>query len=216
MDQFTRAETRAVALAEMSKWGLTDRGWKFVIDNARSRNGQCSYKTQQISLTTGRIDHDSKEDVVHTIRHEIAHVLHYFEYVDAGRRSDFFRRVLRGRRWMRVVKPHGDEWKRIARKVGVNKPSYASKSNAPVETMQKWRVVIVTSHDVQDAGYGRGRFVKQMSRRAIRGQRNTEGKLHLVNGLDWVAYTSGRKSLSQLAFFQDCPYRPAIPRGSFA
>lgn len=221
MEQFSHTETRAIAHAEMSKWGLIDRGWKFVIDHAKSRNGQCSYKDKHISLTTGRIDHDSKEDVVHTIRHEIAHVLHYFEYVDAGRKSEFFARKRQYTRRMqvrlvRIVKPHGEEWKRIARKVGVDKPSYASKSNAPVSTEQKWRVVIVTSSDVQDAGYGRSRFVKQMSCRAIRGQRNTKGKLHLVNGRDWTAYTLGRKTLGQLAFYQDCPYRPAIPRGSFA
>jgi predicted SprT family Zn-dependent metalloprotease len=219
MEQFSHSETRAIAQAEMSKWGLTDRGWKFVIDNAKTRNGQCSYTKKTISLTTGRIDHDSKEDVVHTIRHEIAHVLHYFEYVDAGRKSEFFARKRQYTRRMqvrlvRIVKPHGEEWKRIARKVGVDNPSYASKSNAPVATMQKWRVVIVTSHEVDDAGYGRGRFVKQMSLRAIRGRRDTKGKLHLVNGQDWKAYTDGRKSLNQLQFFQDCPYQPAIRRGA--
>jgi predicted SprT family Zn-dependent metalloprotease len=216
MDQFTKAEARAVALAEMTKWGLTDRGWKFGIDNATTRNGQCSYQHKTITLTTQRIDHDSKEQVVSTIRHEIAHVLHYFEYIDSGREHKFFERKWTGRVWRRVVAPHNADWKRIACKVGVVNPKYASKSNAPRKTTnQKWRVVIVTSHDVQDAGYGRARFVKQMSRRAIRGQRDTMGKLHLVDGRDWTAYTTGRKSLGQLAFFQDCPYRPAIPRGSF-
>jgi hypothetical protein len=210
MEQFTRQETRSVALAEMSKWGLLDRGWKFGIDRATTRNGQCSYSELKLTLTAQRVDHDSKEDVVSTIRHEIAHALHWIEYVDSGREADFFTKRWTGRCWKRIVPPHGAEWKRIAAKVGVENPKYASKSNAPRKTKNyKWSVVLVNGGIVKDLEIGLCRFPKRgMSGKSVRGHRGSRGKLFLVKATDWSAHLAGRKLISDLAFYQDYNYAP--------
>lgn len=209
MEQFTHAEARAVALAEMTKWGLIDRGWKFLIDNAKTRHGQCSYTEKRISLTRNRIDHDSKEQVVYTIRHEIAHALHLYVYVDAGRREDFYARRWTGRKWVRKVAPHGVEWKGIARKVGVKKPASSSAGNARKNVIQKWRVVLVKNGTVTDTDSGYHRFPKRMSARYYRGRKSeTLGNLFLVRGSQWKSYLDGRLSVARMSFYQDLQTAP--------
>lgn len=214
MEHFTPSDLIAIAKAEMTQWGLTQRGWKFKVDSAMSRHGKCDYSNSTLSVTRQRITHDSKEEVIYTLRHEIAHALHYEEYVDAGKEHEFFKRVLKYNRRMqpslhRVVKPHGAEWKRIARKVGVKEPKHASKGNARKAIMDKWRVVIVNNGSVTDGEGGYQRFPKRMSSRYMKGRkRATLGKLFLVKGSEWKAYLDGKRTVNQLSFYQDSNYAP--------
>jgi hypothetical protein len=202
MEQFSnKAHVLIIAQAEMTKWGLDMKGWKFKIDNATSRHGCCDYKALTLSVSSNRITYDSKEDVVNTIRHEIAHALHYEEYNAAGLIYDFFRRNHNGRR---IVRPHGREWKTIARRVGVSDPKSASAGNARKERVMNWRMVIVHANKtVEDGNHGCTRFLKHMSRRYMTGRKNsTIGKLFLVNGTDWKAVQDGTLCVNDLKFYQ--------------
>ena len=49
--------------------------WKVVLDRAKTRAGQCCYRTKTIHISRNRIAHSSEEDVKDTILHEIAHAL---------------------------------------------------------------------------------------------------------------------------------------------
>lgn len=201
----------AIAHAEMDAWGLIDTGWTFEIDTRKRSHGYCSYSdrygrnTKVVSLSRYHIEHDSKEHVVSTIRHEIAHALHYEEYVQAGREDEFFARRFTGRKWVRKVAPHGAAWKRIARKVGVEAPSASSASNIAKNEIQPWRLVSINNcGDIEDLENGYHRFPKQLSTRYMRGRKHdTLGKMFLVKKAQWVAYINGRLNDSQLSFYQD-------------
>jgi hypothetical protein len=209
MSQFsTYSDVVALAIAEMNAWGLVQKGWTFKVDNAKSRHGLCNYNAKRLSISRQRVDHDSKEDVVNTIRHEIAHALHYEEYVDAGKREDFFARRWTGRKWVRKVAPHGAEWKRVARKVGVKAPSASSAGNARKVEIQPWRLVLVNNGQVEDLETGYHRFPKRLSSRYMRGRKNTLGKLFLIKRDEWVAFMNGRKTVEQLSFYQDLRHAP--------
>jgi hypothetical protein len=209
MNQFSSfADVIAVATAEMNVWGLVDRGWTFKVDKAKSRHGLCSYKNKRLSITQERIKYDSKEDVVNTIRHEIAHALHYEQYVDEGRKEDFFARRFTGRKWVRKVRPHGVEWKRIASKVGVKNPGSRSKGNAQKMEIQPWRLVFVNNGEVEDLETGFHRFPKNLSKRYMRGRMECLGKLFLVKKAEWIAFINGKKTVEQLSFYQDLNTAP--------
>jgi hypothetical protein len=209
MEHFSNSDAIAVAKAEMNVWGLTDLGWIFKVDNAKRRHGQCSYVEKRLSVTRNRIEHDSKEEVIYTIRHEIAHALHFEEYVADGRREDFFARRWTGRKYVRKVAPHGAGWKRIALKVGVKKPAASSAGNAQRVAIQPWRMVRVNNGTVTDMETGYHRFPKRMSTRYMRtDKRGTLGKLFLVKKAEWIAYCAGRRTVNELSFYQDQNYAP--------
>ena len=197
----SHSDVHAIAIAEMKKWGLISLGWNFAIDTG-SRNGCCNTRTKMLTVTRDRVEYDDKDAVINTIRHEIAHALHYEQYVYAGREGEFYARSLRGRRWVRNVPPHGAEWKRIARKVGVSNPKSASKSNATSQRVTKWRLVIVTNGKIEDAEQGFQRFPKSLSRRYLRGQKNrTLGNLFVVKTTEWNKYLNG--DIREPVLYQD-------------
>lgn len=209
MEQFSSiSDAIAVANAEMQKWGLDSDGWKFKVDNAKRRHGLCSYAHKCLSISRDRIVHDSKEQVISTIRHEIAHALHYEEYAKVGKRAEFFmKKYVRGR-WVRKIAPHGREWKRIAAKVGVENPSASSAGNADKAEIQPWRVVLVENGSIKDMEFGYHRFPKQLSNRYMRNRKNTLGKLFLIKRDEWIAYLNGRMTINDLSFYQDSNYAP--------
>jgi predicted SprT family Zn-dependent metalloprotease len=82
------------AREHLERWGLKRQGWTFAFDRARKRFGSCQHARRRITLSAPltRIAHE--EDVLDTIRHEIAHAL-------AGPRAG-----------------HGVRWRAIAAQVG--------------------------------------------------------------------------------------------------
>lgn len=61
----------------MDKYGLIEKGWRFAIDRAKMRCGQCDFDKKVISLSKYYIS-DKKipySDIKNTILHEIAHAL---------------------------------------------------------------------------------------------------------------------------------------------
>lgn len=93
---------RELALHEMEKHDLLERGWSFAFDHAWKRSGQCDHWKKRITLSRVLAVTRSEADVTKTIRHEIAHAL-------VGSRTD-----------RNGAKPHGAEWKAKAKKLGVS------------------------------------------------------------------------------------------------
>ena len=87
-----KAERLARSL--MGEHGLTD--WTFKFDNAKKRFGQCSHNEKTISLSFYLVAMNDEDEVVETIKHEIAHAL---ASPNAG---------------------HGFEWKATARSIGAS------------------------------------------------------------------------------------------------
>jgi predicted SprT family Zn-dependent metalloprotease len=67
------AEAAAVAQQLMDIHGL--RGWRFKFDNAKRRFGCCNYRTQTISLSRYVTELNSRDDVIDTVLHDVAHAL---------------------------------------------------------------------------------------------------------------------------------------------
>lgn len=210
MEQFKPFEVKAIAFAEMDKWGLIGSGWKFKIDNnPKRRLGQCRYTSKEISVSLLRIMHDSKEAVINTLRHEIAHALHF-----ERRGSELFERRWTGRKWSRKIPPHGREWKAIAREVGMTKePKASSTSNISANISYKWRTVVIRNGyiEVTSGGYHRTPSV-DFRKRYLKGRlHETLGNLYFACAKQIERFEQGRICPSNITFYQ-YGGRPANPR----
>ena len=99
-------EIRYEARALLREHGLTE--WQFAFDNAKRRFGCCSFKRRTISVSKHLAALNSKERVLQTVKHEIAHAL-------AGPAAH-----------------HGRAWKLAAMRLGV--PPVRCYSDAEVAT----------------------------------------------------------------------------------
>jgi predicted SprT family Zn-dependent metalloprotease len=92
----------------MNKWGLTQIPFQF--DRSKRRFGMCKYNRDRtvslISLSRPLVALNDRDQVLDTIRHEIAHALNRQEALEA---NDVNRR-----------KAHGWQWKNWCRKVGAD------------------------------------------------------------------------------------------------
>jgi predicted SprT family Zn-dependent metalloprotease len=210
MSNFSRSDAHTIALAEMDKWGLIERGWSFKFCNRKRQMGYCSYKDSSIYVSIYHVEHDNKETVIGTIRHEIAHALHYFAYLDANRASDFSARYYTGRKWVQKVPPHGAEWKKFAIMVGASPSATCKTSTMSVNVQKRWRMVIVNQSVVEETPNRCDRFLKNLSKRYLRGQKQkTLGNLFLVRDGDWKRVQDGTMSVNELQYYQklNIPHR---------
>lgn len=67
-------KVREIAAAEFLKHKI-DGTWSFSFDKGRKRFGMCDYRTRTISLSLEMTVFNFEDEVVDTIRHEIAHAL---------------------------------------------------------------------------------------------------------------------------------------------
>lgn len=68
-------EAGRLAAGEMRAWGLFDLGWSFAWNDRVRALGLCNYQTRTIYLSTHYVKVGCHDDVLDTIRHEIAHAL---------------------------------------------------------------------------------------------------------------------------------------------
>lgn len=73
--------------------------WKLQTDGAKHRLGQCNHNTKTLSFSRVLTEHNPPEMFHDTVLHEIAHAL-------VGVVDD----------------PHGEEWKAMARSIGIENP----------------------------------------------------------------------------------------------
>lgn len=93
-----RHEVEAIAKQELLNHGLTT--WSFGWAKTKRRQGVCKYRTRRIEIAEYYAQHNSREKVLDTLMHEIAHAL-------AGPKAG-----------------HGPAWKAIARKLGAIPRAY--------------------------------------------------------------------------------------------
>lgn len=95
-------EFQKIAEDVLRKHELTDLGWSFVYDRAKTRAGYCNYIKKRISLSIIMVRDSSisLQDKMNILLHEVAHAL-----VGSHKR------------------PHNNEWRRKAREIGCSKVS---------------------------------------------------------------------------------------------
>ena len=98
VDRTKHHKVRTVARSLMDAHGLKD--WRFDIDEASRRWGQCDYDRKLITVTHAHVQMSESWDVIETILHEIAHALANDEVRRLGETA------------------HGPTWQRIARRIG--------------------------------------------------------------------------------------------------
>jgi predicted SprT family Zn-dependent metalloprotease len=72
---YTEAQVRNLAVQKLWEHGLGQQGWKFVLDRAVRRAGQCRYSRKEVGVSRAYIAAATKEAVLDTILHEVAHAL---------------------------------------------------------------------------------------------------------------------------------------------
>ena len=75
--------------------------------------------------------------------------------------------------------------------------------------IQPWRLVSVVNGVVKDMETGYHRFPKRLSARYMNADKHgTLGKLFLVKKAEWIAYCAGRRTVTQLSFYQNHNHVP--------
>lgn len=189
---------QAIAEAELDKHGLLAKGWShhLIDEGPRNRMGYCSDSKRQIVSNAHYIRYGlNAEQIVDTIRHEIAHALDgRTRYSRTGRRM-----------------VHDAHWRMLARHVGANPRATGNMSGyeAPNSVVKnhKWTMVLVDKEYNMTEIRPVKRFLTRMADRYIKamGKERTLGNLYLVLTSHWAAYQKGRLSVHSLQFWQDNP-----------
>lgn len=196
-----------LACQELDKWNLSRRGWKPEINSKIARLGECGTHDRIIYISEHHIEHDTDDLILDTIRHEIAHALHYHSYFDTGRKAEFYKRVRRGKRWYRVVPPHGKEWKLFAIMVGANPSAICKKSKVADNVDYTW--VTIIKHDnglLEETPIVRNRFKVDLTDRYMPGRkRETINRLYMVLVQEWEEVKTGLRSPDKLTLYKSNP-----------
>jgi hypothetical protein len=186
MSHYTTAELIQTAHNEMTKWDLISKGWSFVTTENKSRHGWCKSWTKQLSVSLHSMRHNSKEDVLDTIRHEIAHALVYVWKWDNNIH--------------RKIQSHGREWKTFAVKVGAT-PKSGKKGAASSRDDAPWVVVYVDGDKVVSTQARYYRLGADLKGRYMRGnKRATLDNMYYVNQQHWNRVQENRLDVNRLAF----------------
>lgn len=70
-----KTEARNLALTKMDEFGLLDEGWGFKFSKSKSAAGTCYHRKKLITISEHYVELNSREDILNTILHEIAHAL---------------------------------------------------------------------------------------------------------------------------------------------
>lgn len=66
-------------------YGLELHNYRIEFDNAKRRLGLCNYRKKIISISKIHLEHTSKEQMLDTLKHEVAHAYSYHHYGSEGR-----------------------------------------------------------------------------------------------------------------------------------
>lgn len=86
-------EVHGLAKRLLDEYGLSENGWTFDVNSAKSFVGYCEYKTKKIYFSQHYLTETPWEEVEDTIRHEIAHALAYRETGESQGHNDYWRSV---------------------------------------------------------------------------------------------------------------------------
>jgi predicted SprT family Zn-dependent metalloprotease len=134
----TQSEAKQLLRSEMDKWGLYH--WSIDFNNRKSSAGYTHFKTKTIALSNYLIKLSSNEQILDTMRHEIAHAVDFEE---------------------RGTSDHSWRWQIKARKVGAS-PTRIVENQEYLKKV-KWKY----TYKCQGCGIevGTGRPLKNIERR---------------------------------------------------
>lgn len=146
---------------EMYKWGLKDWDFRF---NTRCKRilGRCFFQKELIELSAHYVELNTEEEVLDTIRHEIAHALAYINDGDAG---------------------HGPKWKEWCLKTGASPERIATDVVMPE---RKWQCCLVVKGVVVERLNWFAYRKSNISRRYMRGR-----KEETLGRLQWLPIEGG-------------------------
>lgn len=107
-----REAARQCATHLMAEHGLIERGWTFAFNRRKQALGLCNYTDKRIELSSLFVVRNGEEEVIDTVRHEIAHAL-------AGRKAG-----------------HGPTWISICHRIGAIPKSTCNTAVMPPGTFQ--------------------------------------------------------------------------------
>lgn len=70
-----KKEALNLALTKMDEFGLLDEGWGFKFSKSKSAAGTCYHRKKLIAISEAYVELNSREGILNTILHEIAHAL---------------------------------------------------------------------------------------------------------------------------------------------
>lgn len=147
-------KAKTMALAQMTRWGLTARGWKFAFNKRKAALGLCSPAQKTIFLSTYFLDKVSEIETMDTILHEIAHALEAVRFGTSG---------------------HGPKWKAICLEVGAKPVAKCrTKIHHPYPYVLKYEGVVV-------GGFWKlpTNIARRLATMSVKGRPETRGKLKL-------------------------------------
>ena len=149
---------QAYVLLLLKKHGLDD--WNFRWDKARRRLGSCNCTKKTISLSAYfvALNPEKHDEILDTIRHELAHALAWKEKKARG---------------------HGKVWKEYCSKLGA-KPQSKAPEGAFKNAPYKYVLRLQGSNQIIAGYYRRPAFARNIRKLMLKGQPETLGKLELV------------------------------------
>lgn len=145
------------------------KGWRFEANDRKAGFGLCSYKKRTIYVSVFQIEHGhtDREELIDTVRHEVAHAL-------AGYRAK-----------------HGPVWKKWAVAVGARPSSRSSSSNGLSQTERvlagEYKWVVICNDEIIKGFHRKPRG--DFSQGWVRGRKKeTQGKLKLIRAEEFSRY----------------------------
>lgn len=154
----TTYDAQKLARELMSKHGLTlEKGWEFKWDDSVKRYGSCSVSKKEITLSARLVAHNSQENTLDTILHEIAHALDYIENKQWG---------------------HGPTWKAMCRRIGA-KPNAKFSFNDVNPVTGRFQLINKDTKEIYQIYNVMPKFPKGIWNYIWKNDKSTFGKLQL-------------------------------------
>ncbi len=160
-------EALSLLKKKLTEHGLAQKGWEGSLDSAVRRFGICRPSTKEISISRTLCAHNSEEEVLDTILHEIAHALVTIETgEDCG---------------------HDERWKAVCRRIGA-RPERCYDDEEVESPVKPWLLVHKDSREVFSSH--RTKPKTNLDETYIRGRKKeTLGKLEMIPNPEFQALT---------------------------
>lgn len=148
-------EVRDEARRLMNQYGLNN--WAFEFSRTKKAFGTCWFYRRKIQVSKGFIPINTREEIIDTILHEIAHALDWKRNKNIG---------------------HSESWKVICREIGARPEATYScvETNAP---KPKYKLIHSGTGEIHASYHRKPKWAKSMKSIIINGDLSTKGKMIL-------------------------------------